>query len=505
MKTFTVVIMTLFALCLGAFGSYYFLSAQQTSPTTQQTEQEKQPLYWVAPMDPNFRRDQPGLSPMGMELVPVYKEETNTPEQIDGAVNISAQVSSQLNVKTTQVQHMRWQESITSFAQLTYDEEKMVHLHSRVAGWIETLYVKSQGQKVRAGEPLYTFYSPELAHAQEELVLALKSQDQRLIQGAEKKLKSLYVPQVNIDNIKKHKKVLAVITYYAPSSGYVEHLNIRQGMYVKPETQMLSISAMDSLWLIAEVFESQIEKISLGMPASFTLDAYPQQVFNTRVDYVYPSLLSNNRLAKVRLRVDNTAELFRPNMQAKVNFIQQDQQPSLVVPANSVIRTGNSERIVIQANDQQFISKNIKVASYHQGLAKVISGLTGDEIIVTSGQFLIDSQANIEQSLNRLAPTNNSPEHEMSHTPEKNALPWVTGVITELDHKNNQLTISHQAIEQWQQPAMTMTFSLSHQLHQQDAIANYQVNNHISFTFTRHDNYFVIEEIRLANGGHAHD
>lgn len=503
MKTFTVVMMTLFALCLGAFGSYYFLSAQQIT-TTSNTPQQKQPLYWVAPMDPNYRRDQPGLSPMGMALIPVYEEES-AEKKITGAVHISAPVSSQLNLKTAPVQHIRWQESITSFAHLTYDEEKMVHLHSRVAGWIENLYVKSQGQKVLAGDPLYTFYSPELAHAQEELVLALKSQDQRLIQGAEKKLKSLYVPQINIDNIKKHQKVLAVITYYAPSSGYVEYLNIRQGMYVKPETQMLSISALNSIWLIAEVFESQIEKISLGMAASFTLDAYPQQVFNTTVDYIYPSLFDNNRLAKVRLRVDNTAELFRPNMQAKVSFMQQDLQPSIVVPANSVIRTGNSERIVIQAADQQFIVKNIKVASYHQGLAKVISGLTGDELIVTSGQFLIDSQANIEQSLNRLAPANNSQEHQMSHVPEKNDLPWVTGVITKLDHENNLLTISHQAIEQWQQPAMTMTFSLSHQLHQQGAIANYQINDQINFTFIQQDSHFVIEQIRLADGGHAHD
>lgn len=509
MKNITVCILVILAIVTGALGSYFYLKPIIQSSKTN----SKAPLYWVAPMDPNYQRNKPGLSPMGMELVPVYaltaKETTND----NKAVHISNAVSQQINIKTAKVAHIYWQESIKSFATFKYNEEKTIHLHGRVSGWIETLFVKSQGQRVEKGQPLYTFYSPELAHAQEELVLSLKNEEPQLIQGAVSKLASLYVPQSAIDKITKQQKVQGAITYFAPATGYVKTLQVRQGMYVKPEAQILSISSLDDLWLIAEVFESQLPQIKKGTHVTYYSDVYPGQSFEGKVDFIYPSLSQHSNLAKVRIRINNSDEKFRPQMQANVLFNHQDTVKSFVVPSQSVIRTGNTERVVLKTSDNKFIVRPIKVASYHQGHAKVIKGLLGTETLVTSSQFLIDSQANINQAALRM--NDNDTKHANKDKLTVLKQPWVSGTITQIqdakatnDKRNSRhtptphdtndtvLTISHHAIAHWKRPAMTMSFRLDKAIASLYGNQSLNIGDEIRFRFIKEQNKFVIIDIQ---------
>ena len=200
---------------------------------------EKKPLYWVAPMDANYRRDAPGKSPMGMDLVPVY-EESNQEDLPAGTVTISSQIENQLGVKTQAVLKGELNQVLNVAGFLQYDDTTVQHYHSRTNGWVEKLYIYSVGDKVQQGEKLYDLYSPELVYAQEELIAALNTGNQPLLQSSKLKLQALGVSTQQIATLVKTKQVKQRLTFLAKKSGYVSHLNVREGMYIQPQVEMVS-------------------------------------------------------------------------------------------------------------------------------------------------------------------------------------------------------------------------------------------------------------------------
>ena len=206
---------------------------------------EKKPLYWVAPMDANYRRDKPGKSPMGMDLIPVYEEQA-TDDLGPGTVKIAPHIVHNLGVRTALVEAKRIHTQIDTVGYVMYDEDKLVHIHPRVDGWIDKLYIKSMGEKVVQGQPLYELYSPELVNAQKEVLVALKQTDQQLIKAAQKRLRALKMSPQFIAQLVKTKEVSQTVTFYAPQSGVIENLNIREGFYVQPDTTMMSIGQLEA-------------------------------------------------------------------------------------------------------------------------------------------------------------------------------------------------------------------------------------------------------------------
>ena len=166
------------------------------------------------------------------------------------------------------------QSNINTVGYVQYNQDKITHIHPRVEGWLEDLYVKAQGDKVNAGEPLYTLYSPQLVNAQEEFLLAVNRNNNVLIRAAKARLESLNVSAEFIERLQKNKKIMQNITFYARQSGIVDELNVREGFYVKPGTSMMSIAQLDEVWVEAEIFERQSSLISVGLPVTMTLDYF---------------------------------------------------------------------------------------------------------------------------------------------------------------------------------------------------------------------------------------
>ena len=214
------------------FGAYSVLTPEGSSQVSNTVSAEKTPLYWVAPMDANYRRDKPGKSPMGMDLVPVYDDGGKGPDEGPGTIRISSDVVNNLGVRTALVSYKSLHTEINTVGYVTYDEDKLVHIHPRVQGWIEKLYVKAVGDPVKKGQALYEIYSPELVNAQEELLLALDRKNSRLISAAQNRLAALQLPKSAITKLTKTKKVQQRITFYAPQNGVVENLKIREGFFV---------------------------------------------------------------------------------------------------------------------------------------------------------------------------------------------------------------------------------------------------------------------------------
>ena len=388
-------IVTILALVAVAASTHYLTRLAMDESVADNGSQagERVPLYWVAPMDPNYRRDEPGSSPMGMNLVPVYEEGGGFAMRGPGEVYISPDVVNNLGVRTEIAERRPMHTEITTVGYVQYDEDLLVHVHPRVEGWIERLYVKAAGDPVEEGQPLYELYSPQLVNAQEELVLAVNRNNARLIAGAEDRLKALQIDETFIEELKNGRSVEQTLTFYAPQSGVVDNLNIREGFFVQPGTTLMSVGTLDNVWVEAEVFERQAALVEVDLPVTMTLDYLPGQRWLGKVDYVYPTLNPETRTARVRLRFANPEGLLKPNMFAQVAIHATAGDDVLVIPREAVIRTGAQDRVVLALGEGRFKSVAVGLGRLDANLAEILSGLEEGESVVTSAQFLLDSES----------------------------------------------------------------------------------------------------------------
>jgi Cu(I)/Ag(I) efflux system membrane fusion protein len=358
-------------------------------------------LYWVAPMDPNYRRDKPGKSPMGMDLVPVYADENTDASMI----LIEPEVVQNLGVRTVKAEKTQLWRGIDTVGYVDYDESKVSHIHLRTEGWIENLAVKSEGERVKKDERLFDLYSPELVNAQQEFVTALSSGNKSLIRASKLRLAALGVSDSQIKQIEKTRQTKQQISVYAPQDGVVSSLMVREGMFVKPSVNVMSLGDLSSVWLLAEVFERQAEWVRVGQPAEVKLSYVPGHVWQGKVEYIYPSLDAKTRTLKVRLRFENPDEGLKPNMYANVRIFGGPKNNIIVIPLEGLIRTGRDERVIIDLGDGRFEARNVVSGIESGNYVEIIQGVDEGERIVTSGQFLIDSEASMRAGIERMDTT----------------------------------------------------------------------------------------------------
>ena len=363
-------------------------------------KQAKTILYWVAPMDPNYRRDKPGKSPMGMDLVPVYADEAGG----GNTVVIDPDVVENLGVRTARVERGRLRRIIDTVGYVDYDESKQSHIHLRTEGWIERLYFKSEGEQVRKGERLFDLYSPELVNAQQEYLQALKTGNEDLVQASQERLTALGVSGDQVRQIRRTRHARQIISFYAPQDGVIATLPVSEGMYVKPETRVMSLADLSSVWLLAEVFERQADWVEVGQDADVVLPYQPGTQLEGRVEYIYPGLDPKTRTLKVRLRFPNPDETLKPNMYANVKIYGGPRQDVIVIPLEALIRTGREERVVIDLGEGRFASRSVTAGIESGDWVEILSGIEPGDRVVTSGQFLIDSEASLKASLQRMQP-----------------------------------------------------------------------------------------------------
>lgn len=437
------------------FGVYSFMAPTNSGEASSVVTAEKKPLYWVAPMDANYKRDKPGKSPMGMDLVPVYDDGGKGPDEGPGTIRISPDVVNNLGVRTAIVSYKSLHTEINTVGYVTYDEDKLVHIHPRVQGWIEKLYVKAIGDPVKKGQPLYEIYSPELVNAQEELLLALDRKNSRLISAAENRLSALQLPKSSIVKLKKTKKVQQTITFYSPQNGVVENLKIREGFFVKPGSTLMSIGDLSEVWVEAEVFERQAGQVKTGTPVSMTLDYLPGKTWQGKVDYIYPTLDAKTRTVKVRLRFKNEEGEFKPNMFAQIAIHTTGDEQALLIPKEALIRTGNQDRVVLALGEGSFKSVAVSVGRYDSESVEILEGVRDGEKVVSSAQFLLDSESSKSSDFKRM----NSDVDEADASMPSSV--WVQASIESMMADHKMLTLAHEAIPEWEWPEMTMDFIAS--------------------------------------------
>jgi len=361
------------------------------------SKKEKKILYWVAPMDANYRRDDPGKSPMGMDLVPVYDDGEDGIE-----IRISPAVVNNMGVRTAKVERGPLWRRIDTVAAVDYDESKLSHIHLRTEGWIEKLAVRSEGERVKKGDRLFNIYSPTLVNAMEEYLQALKSNNRRLVSASKDRLVSLGVSKRQILSLEKTKKVAQTVAIYAQQDGVVAALKVREGMFVKPASEIMRLADLSSVWILAEVFESQVDWVELGQNAEVSLSYLPGKQWEGKVEYIYPSLDPKTRTLKVRLQFNNPDEELKPNMYAHINIYGGEKKNILTIPREALIRIGQQQRVIVDLGEGRFAPQEVKAGIESGDWIEIINGLNEGDNVVISGQFLIDSEASLKASLMRM-------------------------------------------------------------------------------------------------------
>lgn len=452
----------------------------------------KAPLYWVAPMDDSYRRDKPGKSPMGMDLVPVYANDDATSaksnERSPGTVMIPPNVQHNIGVKVAPVTIGTLQQTVTAVGNVAYDEESIVHIHPRVSGWVDRLFIKSQGEQVEKGQALYTLYSPELVSAQEEYVLALKRGDSRLIDGAAERLRTLGLSKSVIEALQKTRRVTQTVTFNAPQSGVVEALNIREGFYVQPGTTLMSIAQLDTVWVIAEVPEKYAQIIAPHNSAVVTLDEMDHgsdAKWESHVEYIYPSLSETTRTLKVRIPLNNNNHTLKPNMFAHVGIKPTQRKAALLVPRSAVIRTAEGAKVVLSDGDGNFKSVRVALGQSDSTHFEVVEGLLPEDDVVVSAQFLIDSESSKSSDFERMK----APDHQATTTGTIEAIELPADTETNGASNNAKLVIARGPIEKWGRGPATMSFAVSKHID----LTQFSEGDNIMFTFVTGEEFTVID------------
>ena len=483
MKTFVTI---LISMAIG--GSAVFFITPYINPGTvssSASSDEKKPLYWVAPMDANYRRDGPGKSPMGMDLVPVYEEDSSGADAGPGTINIHSSVVNNLGVRTATVAMHRLEQTINTVGYVQYDEESLIHIHPRVEGWVEKLHVKAEGDPVKKGQALYALYSPQLVTAQEELLIALNRNNQQLITAAKDRLQALQLSNSFIQRFIKERKVRQTVTFFAPRSGVLDSLNIREGYFVKPGTSMMSIGSLDEVWVEAEIFERQAGLVEVGLPVIMTLDYKPSQRWQGKVDYIYPTLDAKTRTLRIRLRFANDDKQLKPNMFARIQINAKTDEKTLVVPSEAIIRTGNQNRVVRALGEGQFKSIAVTLGQNGDQWTEITQGLSEGDRVVTSAQFLLDSESSKTSDFLRM---------EAGSQPDS---VWAAARVIEVMADSAMIKLDHDPIPEWEWPQMTMMFSVADEV-DIDSLAVGQ-SLHVEINKAS-DSEFVITQIHIMEG-----
>ncbi|MYM61836.1 efflux RND transporter periplasmic adaptor subunit [Pseudomaricurvus sp. HS19] len=376
----------------------------QMSPVAEEKSTGRPIAYWVAPMDPNYRRDKPGKSPMGMDLVPVYEDEQAVAA---GEVKVSPAVVNNLGVALGQVQRSQLKPVIAAFGVVGHNEDSREQMTVRTEGWVENLQVFEVGEQVTKGQKLFDFYSPELLHAQDNYLSARNSRDPGLIRGALGRMRALAIPEFRIRQLDKLPRGSLVpenmrtLPYVAPRDGHLAQLKVRDGSYLTPSEIALEMVSIDSVWVVAEVFERHLSRIRVGQQAVMTLDYFPGQRWEGQVEYIYPTLDAATRSQRVRLRFDNKDHRLKPNMFARVEIISNEFE-ALTVPRQAVIRSAGGDRVVLGLGDGRFRSVAVETGWEVGDRIVIREGLEEGQQVVVSGQFLLDSESSLEAEMLRM-------------------------------------------------------------------------------------------------------
>jgi multidrug efflux pump subunit AcrA (membrane-fusion protein) len=363
-------------------------------------------LYWRAPMNPTEIYDKPGKSAMGMDLVPVYKDDMADPE----AVKIDPVTQQNMGIRLGKVTKGPLIHTLRTYGHITPDETRTAQVNLKTSGWIDKLHVDFTGKYVEKGEPLFDMYSPELVAAQEEYLVAFRTLGQSrgaggktMLDSSRNRLRYFDVPESEIKALEESGKVKKTVMIRSPLSGFVIQRNAEEGSYIKAGNMVFRIADLSRVWVDAHIYEYELSMIEQGQKAEMTLPYLPGKTFSGTVAYVYPYLQPKTRDLIVRLVFQNPEMELKPEMYADIRIKAVFKGEGLTVPSEAVIRTGRRNVVFISSGNGKFHPRDVILGPLLDNeRVQVLAGLTDGESVVISGQFLLDSESNLKEAVRKM-------------------------------------------------------------------------------------------------------
>ena len=406
-----------------AAGGFFLgrITTDETAPVARHevsiAEGERNVLYWQAPMDPTEIYDQPGKSAMGMDLIPVYEDEAGV--ESGSTVSIDPATVQNMGVRTDHTRRMDFSRMIRTVGEVQYDEERLYLVNAKISGWIEKLYVNFIGDQVRQGDPLMEIYSPELVATQQEYLLALKNYGmlaessipsvredaENLLASARTRLEYWDIPPSEIERLEQTGEVKKTTLLEAPATGIVVKKDAMEGAYIEAGMDLFEIADLRTVWVHASFYDNEAPWIREGQPVEMELSYLPGKTYTGQVSYIYPYLREKARDVHVRLIFSNPDLDLKPGMYANIQLQGKVIPDALVVPSEAVIRSGARAIVFVVRGEGRFEPREVRIGEEGgpgNHLVRVLTGLSGDEEIVTSAQFMLDSESRLQEVIRKM-------------------------------------------------------------------------------------------------------
>jgi len=374
---------------------------------------ERKIKYWVAPMDPTFIRDEPGKSPMGMDLVPVYEDQAAT----GSIISVDPVTSQNMGVRMALVTRKDLSRTIRTVGLIGYEEPKQFSINSKIDGWVERLHVNETGQVVKKGAPLLEIYSPALVSAQEEFLLARNNNitlaespfpaiadgAKRLQDASRRRLKLWDISERQIARLEKTGEVMNSLTLYAPYNGIVTMKMVREGQFIKGGMELLTLSDISKVWVYADIYEYEMPWVKVGQKARIILPYVGSEPIESTVSYIYPFVEPKTRTVKARFDIDNPDFVFKPDMYVNVRLESEPVADALTIPVEAVLHSGEKQTVFVALGDGKFEPRQVKTGMQNDdGDIEIVQGLLEGEHVVTSAQFMLDSESKLREAIQKM-------------------------------------------------------------------------------------------------------
>lgn len=451
------------ALALG-FGLGRFTAVP--APATPAAENGRKILYWYDPMLPAERYPGPGKSSMGMDLIPKYADGADG----DAGVRIDPAKVQNLGVRLATAERATLPGGVAATGVVDFNDRDVAVVQARAAGFVQRVYGRAPGDVVGAGSPLADLLIPDWAGAQAEFLAVRRAGDPALTAAARQRLQLLGMPPGVIAEVERSGRTRSVVTVSTPTGGVIRTLGVRAGMSVAAGQTLAEVNGLGAVWLNAAVPEAMAGEVRTGQAASATLAAFPGETFAGRVTAILPQAQSESRTLTVRIELPNPQGRLRPGMFAAVQF-SGGAEPALLIPSEAVIRTGRRAIVMVAQPGGRFLPAEIRAGREAGGRTEVLAGLAEGDKVVASGQFLLDSEANLSGLQPRPIPS--------APAPAKSAPALHEGMGRVEAITPTSVTLSHGPITPLQWPAMTMSFHLA----DPGLARGISVGDHVGFAF----------------------
>lgn len=397
---------------------------KSTGPAaSSQTQGERKIKYWVAPKDPSYIRNQPGKSPIGMDLVPVYEDEA----VIGQLINIDPVTRQNMGVRSEKVGKRDLHRTIRTVGVVGYEEPKQYSVNSKINGWIEKLFVNETGVLVKKGQPLLEIYSPQLVAAQEEFLLALRNEASlaksavsgiavgasRLVESSRKRLKYWDITDKQIADLERKQEASKTLILHAPYDGIVTLKKVSEGMFAKAGMELFKFADISKIWVYADIYEYELPWVKVGQEVRVKLP-YRSEDFIGRISTIYPYVEAKTRTVKARIDLDNPDFELKPDMYVNVRINSESVRDVLSIPVEAILNSGEKQTVFVERGQGKFEPRLIKTGLQDEnGYVEIIQGVLADEMVVTSAQFMLDSESTLRAAIQKMLEPkkNESSEH----------------------------------------------------------------------------------------------